>query len=234
MKEFELVTKFGSSYLEDAEVIELAVSRYVSLLNQASNSVDIFSGEAHLAVYSSHRVLAAFRAAKVRGVTIRMIVGPVISAYRDAHGEKRSGLVDLVREGVVSLFVRGTRERRSHYRIFDSNKVDLEEPHEPLTPLSRRTVSEMPCTAAILAEFESYIQKGRAWPVRNVQTDIVLLTEHEIRGISRMSRGTFDDLSTDEIRHLHKTFLFRQEKAEDRLQKQFARTILPWKGETSN
>ncbi len=68
----------------DPIALSQVAEEYASFVGTASSRIRIFSGEAHLRLYSHPQVIDAFRAAKRKAVVTQIIAGPVLSVFRRA------------------------------------------------------------------------------------------------------------------------------------------------------
>ncbi len=198
---------------ESPSMVRYAAQHYADLLRGANHSVDVFSGEAHVALYSDPDLMQAFRDARRKGVRIRIVVGPVLSIYRKPDGSVYSGLIELMQDGTVEVLQRPTRETGEHYKIIDATEAELEHAHSPLTPMSQREIVSRPA-GSLHESFLSYLAEGRTKPVKGAQ-DFLLLTEEEILDVARSAGSDYDAMTKEAISDRHAQLAAQRKQAQD-------------------
>lgn len=182
--------------------IEESAIDYAEDVGKASSKIRILSGECHAGLYSHEVLIEAFRKAHERGVSIDVLSGPIISVLV-IDNEKYSGLLELQKEGVVTLYRRRTRGNAEHYRTIDESFAKVENWHESLEELRVRKSRECKDVKPFVEQFDSYLQQSDV--VKDPWKDFLVLSPGEIESLRNNCIDfypgySFSDLNIDQLR----------------------------------
>jgi len=117
--------------------------------------IRIWSGEGNPAVYNDPRFRTAAEAAKsLREAEIVVITGPLLVV----DNEGRNGLLELGREGIITLYHRLARGATAHFRVTEGDegyRYYTEYPHPPRFPLEKRLAADFGVVAPVDEEREA-------------------------------------------------------------------------------
>lgn len=191
--------------LEDSLIRSL-----ISNVDGTRSHLRVFSGEATISLYSGPALEEAFWDAFNRGVRIDFIIGPILSV-----GEGGSSLLlRLTEEGKINLYFRSQRGKGYHYRIIDDHLMYLEYPHDPVEYLSSRFGEQIKDQRRIKEwseRFDTLIETGRGEDfvvcrVSEPRKDLILLTDKEIKLLSRFALRKGKDISLLEKRDIQNLY----------------------------
>lgn len=193
---------------KDISQIKKAALSLAEDIRKTKRTIRINAGEGYL-IYNHSEVKSALKEAGRRKVETKIIVGPVVFVepiVRDNGVYRENGLLELAKEGVVSLYKRTKRTCEPHYKIFDDGDTNyqVEEYHSAATDFGMRRPKEedVEDVSVLCKKFDEAIKKGEVCISEDPYNDFLLLSYGEIKEVSKRAEQdnkNFDNLTREEI-----------------------------------
>lgn len=208
------------NYVENPLFLTQVINDFVKELEQVSNSLKIYAGEAYCVIFDDDRVVSALRNLKKRNsnMKIQMVVGPVLSRSGSISSPE---LIKLNVEGVIDLYYRPQRGREGHFRILDDKKILYQPWHNPAQQLNRRAPHQLISRdeepvkfKAYAEEFANYMKDENKYPAKK----FVLLQTSELRELAALANKVgkeFDLMTQDQILDLRKQVIAYRKAQKD-------------------
>lgn len=192
-------------YLELPDIVDRCVREIVEIFRLAQKNIAIFSGIGHWLIFSHPYIKKIIREKHAEGVSISISLGPILSVWPDGPelDRKSSGILELVREGVVNLFRRERGGSHFHFIAIDNERVWIKNPHKPHAPFESFYEQRFKEAKKDSPEFTKALRTCRGFSrgkirVKNPWKEFLLLFPSQIDFICKSS-PRFNMLTRDEI-----------------------------------